>query len=263
MTDSETGFLDEPEELAPPSGLPLAPNVRTFRAWLTYRRIILATVLAIASWAFLRWLPDDTQRAIFRGLFAQRNVVISLLVVLALTLSLVWSAGQRLDAWIFLLFNVRGPRPHWLDNFMWLATQLGSGLTSLVVAIVVSAQGYRRLALEVVLGTLTLWLLVEIIKAFAERSRPFTAYSVTRIVGWRARGMSFPSGHTAQAFFIVSVLVHHFELGLRGSVPLYGAAGLVALTRMYVGAHYPRDVIAGGLLGFVWGILAVLVDPWL
>ncbi|MGD0613673.1 MAG: phosphatase PAP2 family protein [Anaerolineales bacterium] len=42
---------------------------------------------------------------------------------------------------------------------------------------------------------------------------------------------------------------------------LYGVAAQVGFTRIYVGAHYPRDVIAGIVLG-VWGILATLVDPY-
>jgi undecaprenyl-diphosphatase len=43
---------------------------------------------------------------------------------------------------------------------------------------------------------------------------------------------------------------------------LYGIAALVAFTRVYVGAHYPRDVIAGAMLGLVWGILGALVVPY-
>jgi len=43
---------------------------------------------------------------------------------------------------------------------------------------------------------------------------------------------------------------------------LYAVAALVGFTRIYVGAHYPRDVIAGIVLGSVWGILATLVDPY-
>jgi membrane-associated phospholipid phosphatase len=46
------------------------------------------------------------------------------------------------------------------------------------------------------------------------------------------------------------------------TVPLYAVAVLVGFTRMYVGAHYPRDVIGGAVLGSIWGVLATLVDTY-
>jgi membrane-associated phospholipid phosphatase len=77
----------------------------------------------------------------------------------------------------------------------------------------------------------------------------------------RERGLSFPSGHTAQIFFMATLLSRRFPLGAWGTITLYAVAVLVGITRMYVGAHYPRDVIGGAGLGSVWGILATLVDP--
>ena len=40
---------------------------------------------------------------------------------------------------------------------------------------------------------------------------------------------------------------------------LYATALLVAVTRIYVGAHYPRDVVAGAILGIAWGLLGAIV----
>jgi membrane-associated phospholipid phosphatase len=52
-------------------------------------------------------------------------------------------------------------------------------------------------------------------------------------------------------------------LGFPVLYPKWGAAGLlVGITRMYVGAHYPRDVLAGAILGSAWGLLGVLVDGY-
>jgi membrane-associated phospholipid phosphatase len=39
-------------------------------------------------------------------------------------------------------------------------------------------------------------------------------------------------------------------------------ATLVALTRMYVGMHFPRDVIGGAILGISWGLMFLLIDPF-
>ena len=60
----------------------------------------------------------------------------------------------------------------------------------------------------------------------------------------------------------MTLLSHYFMLGIGGTVALYAVALLVGITRIYVGAHYTRDVIGGAVLGSVWGVLAVLVDPY-
>jgi membrane-associated phospholipid phosphatase len=178
-----------------------------------------------------------------------------------LTISLIWSAGQRLDVWVFTLFNMHG-YPKWLDRFMWLATQLGNMLTAFFAALVFFLLGYHGLAVVIVLGTLMLWLLVETIKGLADRDRPFLSLEKTRVVGWREKGDSFPSGHTTQIFFLMTLFIHHFQPGAIETASLYAVAALVGFTRIYVGAHYPRDVIAGVVLGSVWGILAALVDSY-
>ena len=41
---------------------------------------------------------------------------------------------------------------------------------------------------------------------------------------------------------------------------LYLLAVMVGITRVYVGAHYPRDVLAGALLGVLWGLLGGVID---
>jgi membrane-associated phospholipid phosphatase len=145
---------------------------------------------------------------------------------------------------------------------MWLATQLGNMLAAFITALVFFLLNYRDLAVEIILGTLTLWLLVETIKALSDRDRPFLTLDKTRVIGWREKGDSFPSGHTTQIFFMMTLLIHHFQFGIVITAALYAVAALVGFTRIYVGAHYPRDVIGGAVLGSVWGILAALVDPF-
>jgi undecaprenyl-diphosphatase len=54
-------------------------------------------------------------------------------------------------------------------------------------------------------------------------------------------GRSYPSAHAATSFAAAGAL--------GGSVPLYAAAGAMALTRPYLGVHYPSDVVAGAVLG--------------
>jgi membrane-associated phospholipid phosphatase len=102
-------------------------------------------------------------------------------------------------------------------------------------------------------------LVVELVKALVHRGRPFIRLSQARIVGHRAGGRSFPSGHTSQAFFMATLMVGYFHAGVWAMCLLYAIALLVGITRIYVGAHYPRDVLAGAILGSAWGLLAGIV----
>jgi membrane-associated phospholipid phosphatase len=209
---------------------------------------------------FIAWLPADARHSLWLALRAQQSLFLLLFFFALVTLSLIWSAGQRLDTWVFLLFNIRG-YPKWLDHFMWLITQLGNMLVALMAAFLFFIFNQRYLAVVIVIGTFTLWLLVETIKTIADRDRPFLTLDQTRVIGLREKGDSFPSGHTTQIFFLTTSVVYYFQLGLGGTIVLYAVAALVGFTRIYVGAHYPRDVLAGMVLGSIWGILATLVDP--
>lgn len=245
-----------------PQEAPLPPEAPITRLWSVYRRPTFLASLVIGLVLFLVWLPSAPRAALFAALLAQQALMSMLFLFALIALSLMWSAGQRLDTRIFLLFNLRGYHPRWLDRVMWLATQVGHMLIAFILAGLFFILDYRRLAVEVILGTLTLWLLVETVKALTDRARPFLDLEGTRIIGWRQPGRSFPSGHTAQIFFLVTLLSHHFEPGIWGTVSLYTVAVLVGFTRMYVGAHYPRDVIGGAVLGSICGVLVTLVDPY-
>jgi membrane-associated phospholipid phosphatase len=230
--------------------------IREYRpyAWLVF--LIASLVL------FLAWMPPQMRMIIWNGL-TSRGILSSMLLVFSLlAVSLVWSVGQRVDVWAFLVFNLRGPHPVWLDNTMLVFTQIGSGVAALVLGLVLFLTGNRLVAYELFLGTLTLWIVVELVKALVRRSRPIIRVTQARIVGYRAGGRSFPSGHTSQAFFMAALMASHFHASLWLVIFLYTIALLVGITRMYVGAHYPRDVLAGAILGSAWGLMGILVDAY-
>lgn len=235
---------------------------RIAQLWYNYRHQILLVSLSIGLLFFLFWMPKTAQAALWAALWRQRLLVGMICAFAIIAVSLVWSAGQRFDTWIFLFLNLHGYHAAWLDNIIWQVTQLGSMVAAFFLAGLFFALHYRSLAMEITLGTITLWLAVEMVKLLTHRDRPFLAVEGTRIVGWRERGGSFPSGHTTQMFFLMTLLAHRFQLDATGSILLYSFAVLIAFTRIYVGVHYPRDVIAGAILGSAWGALATLVDPY-
>ncbi len=67
---------------------------------------------------------------------------------------------------------------------------------------------------------------------------------------------SFPSGHAADAFMIAEVFSHYY--GWKWGVPLYAAAGLIAVSRVEKGKHWPSDVAAGAAIGLLAGRSGIL-----
>ena len=88
-----------------------------------------------------------------------------------------------------------------------------------------------------------------ILKATIGRRRPSQTESTFSRDG---AGVSFPSGHTTQAFAVASVIAAHYP-SLWVQAAAYGIAGLVGLSRMEQGAHYASDVLAGALIGVAVG----------
>lgn len=94
--------------------------------------------------------------------------------------------------------------------------------------------------------------LVFLLKQLIKRKRPFLVekgVSAFLEVG----GYSFPSGHSAITFLLATIFSDFYERGKY----LFILAGVVALSRIILGVHYPSDVLAGGLLGFIIGKLVL------
>ena len=255
--------MDQTSEVQLERELIDSPGDERLLSRLALRRATIAVVLTAALGLFLWWLPDQSRRLLLASLFTNRLLIALLLTFGLIAISLLWSKGQRLDMSLFQALNFRGYHAVWMDRAMWAATQLGTFGFAALVVVVAYILGYHPFAIALTLGSLTLWLLVTIIKTFADRARPFKLLLDTRVIGWRTRGRSFPSGHTTQTFFTATLAVSYFQLPLGVGAALYGIAGLVAITRVYLGVHYPRDVIAGAILALIWGIVGGLVVPYL
>lgn len=92
-----------------------------------------------------------------------------------------------------------------------------------------------------------------LLKLAVERPRPF-AQGLWPALGKLPASTSMPSGHaaTATAAAVALGLLHP-----RARLPAAGAAGLVCLSRVYLGVHFVSDVVAGALLGALAAVLVV------
>jgi undecaprenyl-diphosphatase len=101
---------------------------------------------------------------------------------------------------------------------------------------------------------------VQICKLLWNRPRPLLAMFDVRVLDKPLFAHSFPSGHTMTAF-AVAVACSIFVPRLR--YVLIPFACLTGISRIYVGAHFPIDVIFGGLVGVFLGLLgAAIVRRW-
>jgi membrane-associated phospholipid phosphatase len=254
--------LNQATEAQVQQDLAQTPEAQQMLRRRAMRRVTIASSLILALGLFLSWLPAGERNVILIILSANRWVIALLFVFGAIALSLLWSSGQRLDVWVFQALNLRGYHATWLDAAMWVSTQIGNFLFICLLAFAAYLLGNHSYTYNLILGSITLWLVVETIKALTDRARPFNLLRETRVIGYQEPGLSFPSGHTAQTFFLMTLTIRHFQLPLWAAATLYFVAALVAFTRVYLGVHYPRDVMAGATLGIIWGILGVMLAPY-
>lgn len=115
----------------------------------------------------------------------------------------------------------------------------------------------RKMALAGLVGLAIGFAASELVKELTVRSRPFLSLADARLLVSPPQSYAFPSGHSTSAFAAASGIAIAAKRLLE-RVPLWGWAMLalaaaISYSRIYVGVHYPADVMAGLLLGVVCG----------
>jgi undecaprenyl-diphosphatase len=135
---------------------------------------------------------------------------------------------------------------------------LGNGETLTFVGLVLllaGSEGARHLGWLMALGAGSATLITQLVKRVSKRRRPGA-----RIQGFTALiqspdAFSFPSGHTAASVALAVAWAGHGELG--GMMSLF--ALLIGFSRVYLGVHFPLDVMAGAVIGLGAGLFARMV----
>jgi membrane-associated phospholipid phosphatase len=162
-----------------------------------------------------------------------------------------WSSGREgreVDAELFGEGNRdRGPGP---DRFFTGVTELGSIWAAGAAAGVLTLGGRRRAAASGFAAAGAAWLVGQGLKRVANRPRPYQADPEgARVLIVPPHASSWPSSHPAVLAAFTSVAARELGLGVIARAALTGLGVSVATSRVYVGVHYPSDVVSGLLIG--------------
>jgi len=141
---------------------------------------------------------------------------------------------------------IAGRSSETLDKAMPILTDLGSTYAVGGTAAVLWAFGKRSLARDVAAVGGIAWVASQGTKRFFRRARPYDVDDVQILVR-KPAGQSYPSGHPAVAAAVTRVLEPNLRQPARRLVSRIPR--MVAFSRVYVGVHYPTDVIGGLMLG--------------
>jgi len=217
-----------------------------------------------------RWLAQQEAAV----LVAVLGVLLALFVFIKIAEELGEGGLANLDLWLLQLLRVPGDPhvpigPPWLIEAARDITTLGG--RTMLLAVILSVVGY--LALERKYGAM--WLVVvaaggggllsAAMKELFGRNRPDVVPHLVAVTS-----PSFPSGHSMLAailYLTLGALLARFAARRRTKAYLLAVAlfatFVIGSSRVYLGVHYPTDVLAGWCAGLIWALLCWLVARYL
>lgn len=174
---------------------------------------------------------------------------------------------QSIDDAVFLWIN-NGLSCPLLDAGMSLLSVIGEAWVwicfGLIFIVFRDATRWKRMAITFLIVMSVAGAALHVFKNVTERGRPLERFKADIDAGKitintplnKLYSRSFPSGHSQAAFSAATFFALYY--GRRRGL-LYTTAFLVAFSRIYVGAHFPSDIVFGSLLGWfvtwaIWGI---------
>ena len=160
---------------------------------------------------------------------------------------------QQIDESI-LLFIQEYIRQDWMDGFWTNITHLGDGgIFWIALALILLIPKQTRKAGVSALLALGIGALITnvAVKNIVARIRPYDTITELILLIERQHDFSFPSGHTCASFAAACALYR--TLPRKWGIACIALAVLIALSRLYVGVHYPTDVLGGVAVGIFAG----------
>ena len=124
------------------------------------------------------------------------------------------------------------------------------------VALLLFRKNLQRAVWAILAVVLAKFGIAELIRLFWSRPRPFVENNVNLLIE-KTSEPSFPSGH-ASASFALSYVVYHYNK--KAGIFFFIASFLVSIARVFVGVHWPLDILGGAVVGVLAGWIIIKIS---
>lgn len=157
-----------------------------------------------------------------------------------------------------MLLAIQNIRVDWFSPIMIFVSAIGeAGMVWILLGLVLSIiPKTRKIGILSLVSLLLCFLFNNIfLKNFVARPRPYTRLADLTIIVSYPTEFSFPSGHSCSSFATAGSIWNSGRQWNAIRIPAMILAILIAFSRLYVGVHYPSDVLVGALIGLVGSTL--------
>ncbi len=166
---------------------------------------------------------------------------------------------------ILFYFINRGLENSFFNFLMPAITDFGSYIAMGIICVLLyifGGENTRKVALLGLAALLVANVAVYFLKFIVAEPRPFLVLPNVDLIVSETEIYSFPSGHSTSSFAVMMVIGLKYRLYIKGKTyrliyPLLTFASLIAFSRIYIGVHYPLDVLFGAILGILSAILVI------
>lgn len=159
---------------------------------------------------------------------------------------------------LFHLINNHYDHKRW-NSFFHMYTHIGGAIFTIGITLCVllfSIYTSSTIGIQMAVALAMSHLPVALIKKWFPRKRPYLVLEQSKVTSNPLSDHSFPSGHTTAIFSIVTPII--LQMPIFG-ILLLPLAVLVGVSRIFLGLHYPSDVLVGGVLGSAVGFFTILM----
>jgi len=182
-----------------------------------------------------------------------KKIITTLVIYGIFLLSIVLFLEKAINFDEYIFFAINSIESSQLLFFFNLITYLGSSMFWILLIILFWLKKKKDLSLRLLIVFIIDTIALTILKVIFFRPRP--SQTVINFFDFDS-GFSFPSGHSERAFSGAVILSNYYK---KYSLLFYILAVLVAFSRIYIGVHYPLDVVIGSVNGIIFSMLVLSI----